>query len=340
MKLFGKKDDNEKYVIEIVNLEDPESIEPKYEKLPEPKPIKQPQPPEPDLEPQHPLLDVIDEANADKLGYEQVESIFDDDDEETPLPEPAKPVIQPVKRRGRPPNSDRRPHSKRQTQSVCHSEWSSSGSLVNRDEFVPVEAPQAVSQPESQAPFHSKEAERVYKQMVSKVEDDEEEGDDDMFEKKETMKAAPTKDDMDFMDKDVEAEEVPSVQDATKQFIEKEQQELEQDEQGAYKQQFGQDEYISEDEARARIATMLINRKNLEMMSELNDFEIFKLSIVVSIAQKYNVPLIQLFADKLLGFKVSRAREGRREVKDVASPTRKDGDKKSVMDMILGGKKL
>jgi hypothetical protein len=319
MKLFGKKDDKEKYVVEIVNLDDKSEHE-EAPKKPTPVlwPAEQLKPKQPEPQPSEPEVAddelVIDEANAEKLGYEQVDNIFDDE-EETPLPEPTKFVEPPVKRRGRPTSQEpdsQSNHAVRKTKKVVIKE------------SVPVELP-----------------------------DVEEEEDDDMLGKKENATNVPKpfgaqrigdKDDMDFMDKGIEEEteeqsqgEAVSVQEATQQFLIKEQQELEQDEQGAYKQQFGQDEYISEDEARARIATMLINRKNLEMMSELNDFEIFKLSIVVSIAQKYNVPLIALFADKLLGFKVSRAREGRREVKDVASPVRKEQDKRSLMDMVMGG---
>jgi len=169
----------------------------------------------------------------------------------------------------------------------------------------------------------------------SEDEEEDEEGEEEMSKPKDELDSLkpPTKEELEA------DEEVPAVADSVKQFMRQQQQQFDQDESGGYKQ-FGQDEYMSEDEARARIATMLVNRKNLEMMSELNDYEIFKLAVVASIAQTYKVPLVELFADKLLGFKVSRAREGRREVKEVAAPSKVAQDKKSVMDMIMGGRKM
>jgi len=131
-------------------------------------------------------------------------------------------------------------------------------------------------------------------------------------------------------------EDVGSV---AEEFFKNEQKELEQDEQNAYSQ-FQQDEFLSEDEARAKIATMLIDRKNRETMSELNDYEIFQLSVVNAIAKRFNINIVRQWVSELLDFKVSRARKGREEVKEVAQPSlrREQSEKKSVMDLIMGNR--
>jgi DNA-binding TFAR19-related protein (PDSD5 family) len=104
--------------------------------------------------------------------------------------------------------------------------------------------------------------------------------------------------------------------------------------------QFQRDEFISEDEARARIATMLISKDNIEQMSELTDYEIFKLSVVSAIARQYSMPLVLNWSERLLSLKVSRARAGRHEIKDVASPQPKQHEKAGLRDLILGGRML
>lgn len=153
--------------------------------------------------------------------------------------------------------------------------------------------------------------------------------DDEEPEEEPEIEEIPKEEAKEFLDDD----KLPEIND-----VEQEQEELKQDDKtpSGY-DQFKQDEYLSEEEARAKIATMLANRNNLEMLSELNDFEIFQLSVVVSIAQKYEIPIVKLFTDNMLGFKVSRGREGRREIKDVAAPVyRPPQEKRGIMDAIMG----
>jgi len=166
-----------------------------------------------------------------------------------------------------------------------------------------------------------------------------EEEDDDMTEEETRAESRPVPIGVPPPPAPVEPE-VGSVQQQAQQFVSEEQKELEQDEQEGYGQ-FQQDEFLSEDEARAKIATMLIDRENRETMSELNDYEIFQLSIVNAVAKDFGIGIVQQWANELLDFKVSRAREGRKEVKEVAAPSiKQQQDKKSVMDMIMGGRRF
>jgi hypothetical protein len=98
-----------------------------------------------------------------------------------------------------------------------------------------------------------------------------------------------------------------------------------------------EDEHLTPEEAQARIAMILADTKNPEILSELNQEEIAVLASMQTIAEKYNLTLIQDFIQKFLLLRVSHKRQGRKEVIQI-SQGRKEEDrmKRTLKSMVLG----
>jgi len=98
------------------------------------------------------------------------------------------------------------------------------------------------------------------------------------------------------------------------------------------------EESLSPEEAQAKIAMLLAKTEHLEVMSELDDDEIKLIAALRTIAKLFNNDVLNTYVDYYLKLKVSRFREGRREIKDIAvpQPSQKEKLRKSIKDILMG----
>lgn len=83
----------------------------------------------------------------------------------------------------------------------------------------------------------------------------------------------------------------------------------------------------------------LIDKKDIEVKTELNDQEIICMSKLMLVASRHNAPLLKDFLHNMMTLKVSRHRRGRREFIDgLHAEERRDGmPKQSFLSRIFGG---
>lgn len=100
-----------------------------------------------------------------------------------------------------------------------------------------------------------------------------------------------------------------------------------------------EEESLTEEEARSKIAMMLSRTENLETLSETDDAEVKLISALKTIAERYNMPLVDDYTDKYLQLKVSLHRQGRKEIQEIARPSHdtEERQKSSLKSLLLGG---
>jgi hypothetical protein len=84
---------------------------------------------------------------------------------------------------------------------------------------------------------------------------------------------------------------------------------------------------------------MLSRTENLETLSETDDAEVKLIAALKTIAERYNMPLVDDYTDKYLQLKVSLHRQGRKEIQEIARPSHEQDErqKSSLKSLLLGG---
>jgi hypothetical protein len=101
---------------------------------------------------------------------------------------------------------------------------------------------------------------------------------------------------------------------------------------------FDDDMSLSPEEAQARIATMLARSESLETLSETTEEEVRLMSALGTIAQKFNISMLDMYLTKYLQLKVSLHRQGRKEISEIAKPSGhpEQQARQSLKSMLLG----
>lgn len=101
---------------------------------------------------------------------------------------------------------------------------------------------------------------------------------------------------------------------------------------------FTQDEFISPDEAQAKIIQMLLKVTSPEIMTELTEHEVKNIAQLKTIADIYGSESMSKLIENYMLLKISYKRQGRQEVINVARPSEGQNDKmkKTLKSMVLG----
>ena len=83
----------------------------------------------------------------------------------------------------------------------------------------------------------------------------------------------------------------------------------------------------------------LLDKKDVEVKTELNDAEIVNISKLRFIADRYHVPVLKDFTDNLMTLKISRNRKGRTEfIQGLHADERREQPEQGFFSKIFGGK--
>ena len=84
----------------------------------------------------------------------------------------------------------------------------------------------------------------------------------------------------------------------------------------------------------------LLDKKDVEVKTELNDVEIVTISKLLFVADRYDVPVIKNFVDNIMTLKISRKRQGRREfIQGLHADERSQQPNEGFFSRIFGGNK-
>jgi hypothetical protein len=99
------------------------------------------------------------------------------------------------------------------------------------------------------------------------------------------------------------------------------------------------EESLSPEEAQSKIAMLLTKAQNLEMLSETTEEEVKLISALSTIANNYNMGLLNGYLKSYLQLKVSLHRQGRKEIQEIAkpSPETEQRQKAGLRQLLLGG---
>ena len=107
------------------------------------------------------------------------------------------------------------------------------------------------------------------------------------------------------------------------------------------------DKRITEEEAQAQAqqentrndSGRLLDKKDVEVKTELNDKEIISISKMLMIDTRYDVPVVKDFVEDLMTLKISRGRKGRTEfIQGLHADERREEPSQSWLSKIFGNK--
>lgn len=103
---------------------------------------------------------------------------------------------------------------------------------------------------------------------------------------------------------------------------------------------FDDDVSLSPEEAQAKIATMLAKSENLETLSETTEEEVRLMSALATIAEEFNISMLDTYLNKYLQLKVSLHRQGRKEISEIArpNPQQEQQARSSLRSMLMGNR--
>jgi len=103
-------------------------------------------------------------------------------------------------------------------------------------------------------------------------------------------------------------------------------------------EEFSQDEFISPDEAQAKIIQMLLKVTSPSIMTELTEKEVKNIAQLKTIADIYDSNSLRVLIENYMLLKISYKRQGRKEIIGVAKPSEGQNDKmkKTLKSMVLG----
>jgi hypothetical protein len=84
----------------------------------------------------------------------------------------------------------------------------------------------------------------------------------------------------------------------------------------------GDDKIYGTEEAVAKVIVQLMRgEQNIKVMTDLNDEEVAYISVLSTIADKYDLGMLKQFIDDFCQFRISRYRYGRSELVNIAGVT-------------------
>lgn len=82
----------------------------------------------------------------------------------------------------------------------------------------------------------------------------------------------------------------------------------------------------------------LIDKKDIEVKTELNSAEISSMSKLLLIAERHNAPIIGSYLENLMTLKISHKRQGRREfIQGLHADERRDMPQQGFLSKLFGG---
>lgn len=83
---------------------------------------------------------------------------------------------------------------------------------------------------------------------------------------------------------------------------------------------------------------LLLDKRDVEVKTELNDTEISNMSKLLLVAERYDVPVLHHFCHNMMTLKISRRRQGRREfIQGLHADEKREMPQQGMLSRLFGG---